>query len=73
MEQDGAGRVVGLRHPRDGMEPSSGTMFLAEETARAKKGDSNVLSNRIIQASRAGWDSEVWRKDGVGAKAPVRP
>lgn len=38
----------------------SGTMFLAEETAKAKKGD------RIIQASRAGWDSEVWRKDGAG-------
>lgn len=73
MEQDGAGRAVGLRHPWDGMEPSSGTVFLAEETAKAEKGGSNVLSDRIVQASRAGWDSEVWRKDGVGAKAPVRP
>lgn len=40
--------------PWDGMEPSSGTMFLAEETAKTKRGDSNVLSDRTIQASRAG-------------------
>lgn len=48
---------MGLRHPWDGMEPSSGTMFLAEETAKAKKGDSNVLSEgRVgLRGVEEGW------------------